>query len=335
MRQHLAALGLFVLWGLSAPAQALDAACTPAKAVQTVWGANPVVSYLLAALAPEKLAGWNFPPPEQAQGYFPPETLARPVIGGWFGQGKTPNVEQLMALRPDLVLVSGVTVGTDKSLPLLSRLGLPACEIPLETLHDYPAGIRQAARAVGAEARGEAMADMAERLLQAMSSLPKQAAQPTLYYAQGVDGLASECQGSMHAEIIPLAGGQNVIACPRSGEKNRFGMVRVDFEQLVKLDPDFIVTQEVGFARKVKTDARWQSLRAVREGRVLLVPQVPFRWMDRPPSYMRLLAVHWLAQRIHPAPYALNLPEVTREFFQAFFQRRLDDSELSQILSPE
>ncbi|HES77175.1 MAG TPA: ABC transporter substrate-binding protein [bacterium] len=327
-------LMLALLLGALGSGLAQADACVPERAPASAWGANPITTYLIAALAPDKLIGWNFAPPPEARGFFPAATLERPVVGGWFGQGKTPNLETLAALKPDISLVSGATVAVKNSVHALEQLGLASCEIRADHVDDYPAALRKAGKALGVAERGEQMAVMAEHLLAARQKSSLNPA-PRIYYAEGPDGLASECDGSIHAEVITLAGGVNVHRCPGDSGKDRFGMVRVDFEQLVSYDPDWIVTQDMSFARKLKGDARWKSLRAVREGRVLLMPQVPFRWMDRPPSYMRLLAMHWLAERIQPKPYALDVPKATQDFFALFFQRELDAHAVQAILNPE
>lgn len=319
-----------------APALA-DDACHPAKPPSTAYGANPIMTYMIAAIAPDKLAGWNFAPPPQARGIFPEALIARPVLGGWFGQGQVPNLESLAALHPDVTLVSGVTVGTDRSRPVLERLGLPACEIRIDRVQDYPHAFRLAGQALGVPERGEALGAYAQTLLDALEQARAgwRSPAPRLYYAEGPDGLATECEGSIHAEVLALAGGSNVHTCPVEAGKDRFGMLRIDFEQLLRYDPDWIVTQEKEFVNKLTKDTRWKNLRAVREGRVLLMPQAPFRWMDRPPSYMRLLAAHWLAQRIHPESSVLDLRATTREFYRLFFATALDEPALDSLLSPE
>lgn len=310
-------------------------ACHPQRAPTKAYGANPITTYMIAVLAPEKLIGWNFAPPPQAAGYFPDPVMKLPIVGGWFGQGKTPNLEMLVSLRPDVSLTSAITVSTDVSIPMLEKLGIPVCNLEIEQVEDYPLAFRRAGAALGVPERGEALAVMAESLLTARTKAKAhfQMTKPRVYYAEGADGLATECRGSVHAEWIELAGGENVHICPSHGE-NRFGMVRIDFEQLAAYDPDWIVTQDPSLAERISSYSRWQALRAVREGRVLLAPQVPFRWLDRPPSYMRLLAMHWLAERIQPRPYTLDVAKATQEFFKLFFQRELDATAVQAVLNP-
>ena len=39
----------------------------------------------------------------------------------------------------------------------------------------------------------------------------------------------------------------------------------------------------------------WRSLRAVRDGRAFVAPNMPFGWLDEPPSINRLLGLAWLS----------------------------------------
>lgn len=333
-------LWLILLAGLGFAGASMADGCKPAQAPASAFGASPITTYMIVALAPDTLVGWNFEPPQQARGYLPAALFARPIIGGWFGQGKTPNLETLAALKPGISLTSGVTVSTDRSVPMLQKLGLATCNVPINSVQDFPAAFRTAGTALGVSERGEQQAQMLEGLLAAMPDYKTKmdVPRPRVYYAEGPDGLATECAGSIHAEVLALAGAENVHKCPQSAAQDRFGMTRIDFEQLVAYDPDWIVTQEATFAHKLRAgDARWNTLRAVREGRVLLAPQVPFRWLDRPPSYMRVLAMHWLVQQIWPsaANDDLDLNAATAAFFELFFQRKLSQAEVAAILKPE
>jgi len=81
-------------------------------------------------------------------------------------------------------------------------------------------------------------------------------------------------------------------------------------------------------------DPRWRFLRAVKTRRVHLIPKAPFNWFDRPPSFMRILGVKWLASILHPDLFPLDLLRETREFYALFLGVHLDDKALEDILYP-
>lgn len=325
-----------------APLFALPAYSAPCQIEQTperVYAANPVVTYLMMAMAPDKLVGWNFPPPKQARGIFPDDSFSKPVIGGWFGQGQPPNMEELLRAKPQLMLVSGATVGS-KQQSVIEKMGVPVCHLKLDTLDDYPQDIRNLGQWLGKPQRGEQLAKLIESKLALLrtekSKLEKTGPLKTVYYAESPSGLATECRGSIHSESIPLAGAINPHICPSDHAKqSRFGRVDINFEQLLRYNPDAIVTQEIAFYERVYEDPKWQSLKAVKNKQVFFMPQVPFRWMDRPPSFMRVLAAEWLMQQLYPQQVALDVTRSTHDFINAFFEVSLNEAQLHKILSGE
>ncbi|MGE4504681.1 MAG: hypothetical protein AB7D51_04975 [Desulfovibrionaceae bacterium] len=72
--------------------------------VGTIYAASPPALYLLYAVAPETIAGLNFPFNDLERPWLKPEVVSLPVLGGWFGQGRTPNVESVMAAHADVML---------------------------------------------------------------------------------------------------------------------------------------------------------------------------------------------------------------------------------------
>ncbi|WP_460188179.1 ABC transporter substrate-binding protein [Thiomicrorhabdus hydrogeniphila] len=329
------------LWSVGCYAQPIEQTqqaykCAITSEPNRVYTANPLVTYLLMALAPEKLVGWNFPPPKQAKGVFADESFNKPVIGGWFGQGRTPNLEVLIRSKPDFMLMSGVNVKTDQQA-VLSKLGVPVCSLKLETLDDYPQDIRRLGVWLNRGKRAEMLATDFENRLKKLAKnrqkLTDLGLTKTVYYAESNSGLATECRGSIHSQVIPLAGGVNPHICfNESAKQSRFGQVDVNFEQLLKYNPDAIVTQEAVFYRQIYQNPKWSGLKAVKNKQVYLMPQVPFRWMDRPPSFMRILAAEWLMQKLYPQQEFYDMAVETQTFIQDYFQVEISPEKVQAIL---
>lgn len=329
-RRALAALASLPLWPWFESAQSADA-----TAPIRVYGANPVITYLIAALAPDTLVGWNFPPPAQAKGFFTPEVLAKPVVGGFFGQGKTPNSEALLATRPQLAIISGATsVTIEESRNALARLGIPSQIITLNGMDDYPTAIEELGRWLGRSADFAPKAAFCRTLLANFAALPQPHPAPVMYYAEQADGLASECPGSLHNEVPDRLGLRNPVTCP-GNQHSGFGMVRIAAETLFAANPDWILTQERAAYLAFTQAPRWRGLRAVRNQQVLLAPQQPFRWLDRPPSILRLIAVFWLYDRLYPGHHRFDLIELTQQFFEVLFNTVLSPDAVRQLLNPQ
>lgn len=329
-----------ILWSVS-----LSLLCWQANAAddclldsvpQKVYGSSPVNTYFLLSLAPEKMIGLNFPLDKSAVGVLPEHLFQLPVVGGWFGQGKTPNKETLLSILPDLVLTteSSHTAGVEKQQAMLADMKLTSCRFKLDVLSDYPAAYRQVGQWLGVAERGTQLADFAQQVIDELAQARQQIAQPVrVYYAQGSDGLASECRGSLHAEVIELAGAVNPHQCEVT---SGFGMVKVSLEQVLTENPDYIVTQDKQTYQHIITDKKWQKVAAVNQGKVLFMPGTPWRWMDRPPSFTRLLAAPWLMHQLYPTYYSqAQLQYTISTFFDLFFHHSLEQQQLEKLLTAQ
>jgi iron complex transport system substrate-binding protein len=333
--KHVQQLSIFIATAaLSFMVGAQQSVCELKQTPASVYGSSPITTYFLLSLAPEKVAGLNFAQDKAGQGVLPARVFELPVIGGWFGQGQTPNKETLLSVKPDLTLmsVSSHTASVQKQQAMLTELGLPVCSFPLDTLDYYPAAYRTVGAWLGVAERGEKLAAFSEKVLADLASKRAQIQKPLkVYYAEGNDGLATECKGSLHAEVLTLAGADNPHVCEAV---TGFGMVKVSLEQVLAEDPDVILTQDANTYDAIKADKRWQSVRAVKSGKVLFMSGTPWRWMDRPPSFTRLIAAPWLMHHLYPQTMTqAELAPLMHTFFQDFFNQSLSDAQVSALLN--
>lgn len=299
----------------------------------SIYGASPPVNYLLYALDPALMAGLNFPLRQHEASYMP-AAAKLPVIGGWFGQGRTPNLEVLAKVRPELTVAWNYRGNFGRIANTLETLGLEACALRLDRLEDYPPALRTLGRLTRHEARAERLAEDFERRLQraeALRSAHHDDVPPRVYYAEGAGGLKTECAGSVHAELIERAGGVNVHRCE---SKSGYGMEQISFEQLLLYNPDVIIVFEPSFYERLFEDRRFARLDAVRAGRVHLIPRSPVNWFDRPPSFMRVAGLEWLQQVLWPAPSDAKLLASLQDFFALYFNREMGAEEIRTLLKP-
>jgi len=303
--------------------------------VERVFGSAPPLNVLLHAVAPETMIGLSFPVTDEAKPFFPPRLQGLPVVGGIFGMGQQMNAETVLGMKPDIALAwKSPFIDQGKIESAFAKIGVPLVFIQLDTLSDWPAALRFTGQLLGHQKSAEAQARYIEQTLnkvaKVVAAVPE-AKRPRVYYAEGPDGLATDCHRSFHTEAIELAGGYNVYRCE---PKDHMGMERVSLEQVLAFAPDVIVTQEKAWAAGVRNDPRWQVIPAVKAGRIHVVPRWPHNWVDRPPSMMRVLGVQWLANLFYPKAYPLDLRRETREFYQLFLGVNLTDAQLDSLLKP-
>lgn len=281
-----------------------------------VFAAGPPAGALLAALAPEQMLGWPMKLNPAGRPWLPAAVRDKPLLGRLAGRGSTVSLEALLALRPDVIVDAGTVDASYLSTAQKThaQTGIPYVLVD-GRLADTPAQLRQLGRLLGVQARGEMLAAQAERILAlAQASSSGLQSRPGVYLARGADGLETATQGSINAEFIEAAGGRNV-ADTGSGH-----VARISFEQLLVWQPDWIVTQEAVFLGRLRSDPLWASLPAVRNGRVLLMPDQPMGWIDAPPGVNRLLGVRCLAACLqHGRLPSRLLAEECRRFFALFW----------------
>ncbi len=299
-----------------------------------IFCASPPPLYLLYALDSSLAAGLNFAFTAQETTYLRPEFLNLPVLGGWFGQGQTPNLETVMAVKPDFILAWDWHKGAANDVieKTAQTLGLPVVYVRLDTLEQYAQAFEFLGQILRREERGQTLARETRRMLAevepVIAAIPEEK-RTSVYYAQGVDGLKTECDTSVHAELINLAGGKNIRSCQA---RDSFGMESVSVEEILNADPEVILAKESSFAKAARISPIWNHVRAVRNERVLLIPSSPFNWFDRPPSFMRILGLCWLTNRIYPDRYPKDMVAETRNFYRLFLDVNLSEAQAREVL---
>ena len=305
--------------------------------ITKVISVSPPGTYLLYAIDPYVVAGLNFPFTEEEKKYLLPRFYNLPVIGGFFGQGRTLNVEEVLKIKPDFILIwawnwkdSALQEKIEKSL---KPLGIPWVNVKLDRLEDYPDAILFLGDILNKKDRSKKLYQYAINTFKEVKSVvdkipPEKRIR--VYYAEGPDGLQTEREKSVHAELIPMAGGINVH---KGDPLDHYGKEQVSMEQVLMYNPDVILVEDRRFYEKIFLDHRWRNIKAVREKRVYLIPRLPFNWFDRPPSFMRILGLKWLTNILYPDYYKIDIIKETKEFYKLFLQVNITDKEAKEILN--
>ncbi|AGA91863.1 ABC-type Fe3+-hydroxamate transport system, periplasmic component [Thioflavicoccus mobilis 8321] len=302
--------------------------------VDKVLTTAPPTMPLVYVLDPARLTAMNFAVKAQDVPYFSPLVQDLPVIGRYLGDGPLPQREAVLAAGPELGIAwDNRFVDADGVEKTFVELGIPGLYVRVEHLADYPEALALVGRAIGREARAAELGAYIEEAIaevtRAVADVPP-GERPRVYFAEGPNGLISECAGAFHAEAIVLAGGENVLVCE---QKALCGLESVTLDQVRALDPDLILIQSPKFYAAIQQDPAWADLQAVREGRFYQVPTTPFNWMGRPPSFMRALAIQWLANRFYPERFPWDREAETRTFYQLFLGVEPSDAQLAEVLA--
>jgi len=302
-----------------------------------VYATSPPSTYMLYAMDPDVLVGLNFPLKEQERRFLRKSVTTKPVIGGFFGQGQTANPELILKADPDVIIMWRQKGSMGKSMmeeEMMKKFPIPKFHVQVDSLKDYEKAFIFVGRLLGKEDRAmvlskygrDALTDVQKKI----GSIPA-SKRVRVYYAEGPDGLSTECDTSWHGELINLAGGVNVHRCDI---KDQMGMEKVNLEQVIAYNPDLIVVQEDTFFDAIFKDPRWQTVKAVKDKRVYLIPKAPFNWFDRPPSFMRFLGVKWFANCLYPNEYPIDIVGTAKKFYKLFLGIDLSDEEIRKVIYP-
>jgi len=303
--------------------------------IRKVYATSPPTTYMIYALDQTLLAGLNAPPKEPEKKYLPKRLLSLPVLGGYFGQGQVANIEMVMKAKPDVIIMwtSEDTAINRKTEADMKNLGIPLVFMNVNRIEDYGRGLKFLGQLLNREERARKLAAYGEKALKEAAAVTR-AVHPgkrvSVYYAEGTDGLSTECHASRHAELINLVGAENVHRCQK---KSGYGMEKISLEKVLLYNPEAIFIQEKDFYKRIKIDSRWRHIRAVRNGRVFVIPKAPFNWFDRPPSYMRYLGVKWVMNCLYPNLYHIDMIKETKAFYRLFLGIELTDEQCRDVLS--
>jgi iron complex transport system substrate-binding protein len=301
--------------------------------VRRVFPAGPPASVTLYIVAPEKMLGWTRAPSRAAQSFLPPRYARLPEVGRLTGRGNTVDLETVVALKPDLVLDVGNTTPTYLSLAERVEAQTHIPDVLLGGhLADTPATLRTLGLLLGVPQRAEALARYAERVLAKVNDAAATVAPErrlSVYIARGPHGLETAVAGSIGSEVVDLIGARNVAGrdiAPRT-------IVDVSPEQILTWQPDIVLVLDRRFYATIRADPVWREVRAVTQGRIHFVPDLPFSWLDNPPAPNRLIGLLWLGKLLYPAEFPQDMRAEVRHFYDLFYQQAPSETQLDALLA--
>ena len=181
------------------------------------------------------------------------------------------NLEQVVALQPDLVLVATYT-STDV-VKQLTEAGLPVVKLELfSSIDGIKENIRTVGRAVGEARRAEEVVAEMDRRLKILTerAAATQKRPGVLFYSP--TGVVAGKETTFD-EIATLTGARN-----RAAEAGLVGHQKMSVESLVQLDPEIVIVsdwnpEEPDFYQKLVVHPALGRLSAVRSRRVYAIPE--------------------------------------------------------------
>jgi len=202
------------------------------------------------------------------------------------GTATHPNLEALLALKPDLVLT---WTYQPRAVNTISALGVPVVTLAPEGLCDLFKTLDILGRLFGKEKRAKALEGAMKQVLKDLQDRISSAQKVRAVFMWNRPTRVSGKKGVV-PELIRAAGGKNM------GDELSIAYADVSLEHIVMWNPEVIFIW--GNARfgpeDILKDTRLSRVEAVRTHRVYKLPS----WSTWSPRAV-LLAV-WMAKRLHP-----------------------------------
>lgn len=209
------------------------------------------------------------------------------------GKFQTPNTEEILALDPDLVLLSAETTGTDSHVALkdaLGSAGITAAYFSVTHFEDYLAMLKTCTEITGNTEAYQTNGLQVQENINTIIADNKLEDQPSvLLMITYSGGIRPQRSDSMTGKMLADLGCHNII--------DDYPSLLKDFsvEAIIEADPDYIFVIPMGndeaaaqknLTESIESNPAWNSLTAVQNGHYILLPKDKFlykpnaRWAE-------------------------------------------------------
>lgn len=310
--------------------------------VNHVLTTSPTLTVIVYMVAPEKLLAFNYQTTSEEQKYLPDQYKSLPSVGGWYGS-QTGDYEQFLSMNPDIIFDS-VTLSSSGNADTATIAGLQSRQQQLGSVPDVGVvdsdnvtaldpSIEFIGKILGSKDTADKLTSFNDKVQKqvtdVVSTIPE-SQKVTVYFARGSNGLQTAPSGTAHAQLIDLCGGINVAKVQGQGGME---MATVSMEQVLKWNPEVIITTDPTFYANIYSNSSWSGITAVKNKRVYLSPQAPFKWFDQPTGANMIIGIPWTAEVLYPDKFKdLNLTSEVEEFYSEFYHYNLNDNDVKNIL---
>jgi len=227
---------------------------------------------------------------------YPPDAQKKPKVGG----GINPNLEEIVALHPDLVLVTNSFNRLD-TVRALDSLGIPSYDVDPHTVDEIIISTEKLADVLGAAEAGKSLAGSLQNRLEVLKTKLESVPPTRVLFVVWTEPLMSVGKGTFVADALRKAGANSIVDSSKDWPQ-------MNLEEVVHLQPDFLIFPEThSDAGAHDFDALalkpgWRLLDAVHNRKYAVVSDAVIR-----PAPRIVSVIEDLAHQLHPAAFQENL----------------------------
>lgn len=204
------------------------------------------------------------------------------------GPGLRPNIEAVLAQRPDLVVIYASEENRAAAAQLRAA-GVAVIALKIDSIAQFLRATMILGAATGMTDRARHVADTVSASLSRVRARTASLPRRRVFWHVWDEPIITIGSGSYLNELVEIAGARNVYADLSAPSP------QVALEDVALRDPEFVLAGPEG-ARRLASEPGWQAVRAVRHGRILVVDTV----LVGRPSVRLGEAARALANLLHP-----------------------------------
>ena len=188
------------------------------------------------------------------------------------------DVEKVLSCEPDLVIINkGMN---EKLVDTLEASGIKTLVVDMKSYADVKREVALFAQLTGEKSKGEALISSMDKKIQSVKEkIPQEKRRVSIIHSTN-QGLTVQLSGSIAGSIAEMLGWENVAGDMAPLEKDP-DSAPYSLETMVEKNPELLFVTSMGKLEEIKAsmdatmaeNPAWQSVEAVRQGKVYYLPQ--------------------------------------------------------------
>jgi iron complex transport system substrate-binding protein len=282
----------------------------PADVQRVIALRSGIIETMFALGAQDKIVGID-ESTKTGEGYGEfPARLQPSIVNLPCPVNQDPNIEEIIALNPDVILIGGY--GRLRWVSQLEDYNLTVVVTHFEEIGNFTRDLKIVGEVVNEQQKADELASYVDSYLADLESKVAAVTPEQVVHAYFVGHDVYHVYGSTtfeHSQIV-TAGGVNVA------EGITTWLPQVSPEQLIAWNPDIIFTLNGVDTAAILNDEQIQVVSAIKDGRVYALPE---SGMDYG-TFRAIFAIEWIAAKQYPNLFAgVNLTDEANAFYQKFW----------------
>src|SRR6056297_346440 len=247
--------------------------------------------------------------------------------------GGVVNIEELLNSEPDMIFVDIPIYWNKDELDKIEKLGVPYYVLEFNSMEEQKDLVRDVGKILNRKEEADEYIDLYDEIIEltqkTVENIPED--ERIRVYHSINEAVRTSAEGTITNQWLEMSGLVNVAQ--EDDLRQDEDKYLTSLEDILKWNPEVILTNEPATYDYIKVQDNFQSLDAVINDKVHLLPTGISRW-GHSTSIETPLAMLWVLKNIYPE-YSedVDLIGYTRRFYRELFDYELTDEQINNILA--